>query len=154
MMLAKEKQVSSRVVRIENSHLFEHLKIYLDQGKKIKFTVSGNSMYPFIKNGDQVILKPIESTDIKQGRIVLACANGQFLLHRIVGFSASGVILAGDGNLMQHETVELKWIWAVVIEVVDRNGNRNVQSFFSVFLARVWYRIRLVRLLLFKVGLY
>lgn len=154
MISDKNKPVSSRVVRIENSRFFENLKIYLDQGKKIKFTVSGNSMRPFIRNGDQVILKPIELTDIKEGRIVLASKNGQFLLHRIVGFSASGIILAGDGNLIQHETVELKWIWAVVMEVVSRNGNRNVQSFFSIFLACAWYRIRLVRLLLFKTGLY
>ncbi|MBB6130777.1 S24 family peptidase [Mucilaginibacter lappiensis] len=149
-MSSNSNQGFNRVVRINNSDFFNHLKTYLDEGKKIVFTVSGNSMYPFIKNGDKVLLKSIELDDIKKGRIVLACTNGQFFLHRIVAIHASKIILAGDGNLVQHEVVEIKEIWAIAVEVIYRNWVRNVQSPSLIFFSRVWYRIRPIRLLIFK----
>lgn len=149
-MLSNNKKDYNSVTRIKNDLFFEHLSFFFNQGKKISFTVSGNSMYPFIKNGDRVLLKPIELADIKKGRVVLACANGQFLLHRIVSVSGSSVTLAGDGNLIQHETVNFSGIWAVVVEVLNRK--QNVQSTSHIFLTLAWYSIRPIRLLLFKLG--
>ncbi|MBB6500962.1 S24/S26 family peptidase [Pedobacter cryoconitis] len=149
-MLYNDPQDGTRVVRITNESFFKYLKTYLDQGKKIVFTVSGDSMYPFLKSGSRILLKSIELNDVKKGRVVLAEINGQFILHRIVAVSASEITLAGDGNLIQNETVEIKNIWAVVTEVLDRRWNRNIQSPFQLFLAFVWYIIRPVRLLFFK----
>ncbi len=59
----------------------------LDEGQKVRLTVTGNSMCPFLRHErDHVILeKPADSTMLQAGDVVLyRRANGQLVLHRII----------------------------------------------------------------------
>lgn len=59
----------------------------LDEGKEIQFTVTGNSMCPFLRHQrDQVVLmKPADPTMLQVGDVPLyRRENGQLVLHRIV----------------------------------------------------------------------
>ncbi|RLE37594.1 hypothetical protein DRJ17_06245 [Candidatus Woesearchaeota archaeon] len=47
------------------------------------FKLRGNSMWPFIKDGDIVIVEPTEINNIFLGQIVLAEEGGVFFCHRL-----------------------------------------------------------------------
>ena len=59
----------------------------LDEGKEIRFTVTGNSMGPFLrhKRDQAVLVKPADPTSLQVGDVPLYRRdNGQLVLHRIV----------------------------------------------------------------------
>ncbi len=98
------EQTKKKIV-CKNDHFLKNVEVALEQGKKVKIAVRGNSMNPVLNDGDIVILEkghlPIE----KKGDIILAKHEGKYVLHRIVWISSGFFYLAGDGNKLQVEKV-------------------------------------------------
>jgi len=70
------------------------IRKYIEDGKRIKFIVNGNSMSPFIKSGERV---EIERADrIRIGDVVLLKMKNDFLLHRVIFVFRNFVITKGD----------------------------------------------------------
>ena len=46
-------------VQIPNSQFFALAKQLLQEGKKIEITVKGNSMRPFLSDGETVVVTPV-----------------------------------------------------------------------------------------------
>ena len=68
------------------AEMFPVMQERLAQGQEVVFTVTGNSMSPFIRHQrDQVALVACDPTTLKVGDVPLYRRdNGQFVLHRIV----------------------------------------------------------------------
>lgn len=89
-------------------------------------TVSGSSMTPFLDPGDTVFLdlpdRPLEQGDV----ILFTRPDGQYVLHRIVGFFPNGILLLlGDAQL-QSEPVLPHQVRAIVTGV--RRGEKLLDS--------------------------
>lgn len=60
-------------------------KSLLLAGKSVRFNALGDSMFPFIQNGDLVVIKPVKVERIKTGDIIFyEDVDGNCLLHRII----------------------------------------------------------------------
>ena len=61
----------------------EHYKKELDINPSIRLKAMGNSMWPFIKNGDRVIIERSGFNLVHPGDVVLVDVKGNILCHRI-----------------------------------------------------------------------
>ncbi len=79
------------------------LKDLVKKGKSVNFTISGNSMSPFlIHERDSVVLSPIEQ-ELKEGDIVFYERNNNaFVLHRIVKIQDDGYYMLGDAQKYKY----------------------------------------------------
>ncbi len=70
----------------------------LERGQRVRLTVNGGSMTPYICDGDVVELEPIR-TPLEPGDVVLAqSAAGHYVIHRIISIEGEGVWLRGDAQ--------------------------------------------------------
>lgn len=85
---------------ISSEDLFGAVAEQLAQGRQASFTVTGMSMWPFLRHGsDQAILAAVEPDDIRKGDILLLrIKQNRYLLHRVTKRTAEGIETTGDGN--------------------------------------------------------
>ena len=85
---------------ISPEDLFCAVAEQLAENRRASFTVTGMSMWPFLRHGsDQVILSAVEPNAIRRGDIVLLRINqNRYLLHRVTKRTAEGIETTGDGN--------------------------------------------------------
>ncbi|MBO5868555.1 MAG: S24/S26 family peptidase [Oscillospiraceae bacterium] len=80
--------------------LFEAIRQSLADGYDAEFTVTGNSMWPFLAHGrDRVTLRKVGEASLKRGDIVLLHTEHGYLLHRITRIKKGAVQTTGDHNL-------------------------------------------------------
>lgn len=83
---------------VPNRELMPLVRAALARGQRVRMTVKGSSMRPFIHDGDVVELVPIEA-HLTIGDIVLArCAEQRYVVHRTVRVDGDAVWLRGDGQ--------------------------------------------------------
>jgi len=75
-----------QVLKVKSSAIFPVITELLDSGQTARITVTGNSMYPFLRAGrDSVELSKASFQEINRGDIVLIKrTNGIYILHRVI----------------------------------------------------------------------
>lgn len=143
------KETSNLTKKINNNEFFGEVKKLLQDKKRVRITVVGKSMYPFLEQGDQVMLEPVKEKKLLIGDIVLASYRGKYILHRIIRKKEDEFMLAGDGNYKQIEKVAKSDIWAVVVEAYREGQSLNIgrSNIKGVF----WYYLRFFRRLINKI---
>jgi signal peptidase I len=71
----------------------------LQRNQRVRLTVTGSSMFPFIRSGDVVELEPLHGLP-GIGDVVLArCPTGErYVLHRVVRWNGEAFFLRGDSQ--------------------------------------------------------
>lgn len=135
-----------QVVKINNHSFFDAVKESLAVGNQVKFRVVGNSMRPFLREGDQVVIQEANQHDYQRGAILLAHWKDGYVLHRLVRYRGDFVWLAGDNNLVQLEQIPVEQIIAVV--VCAYRGEKRVlkQSFWVRIVGMLWFHARPLRI--------
>lgn len=131
--------------KVQNEFFLEEVCKHLLAGKMVKMSIVGESMKPFLKGGDQVILKPIQEKHLSVGHIVLATNNNTYVLHRLVGKKKDKLMLAGDANYSQVEYVTCCDIKAVIIQAYRKDVKLSVSSWQSRIAGLLWYKMRMYR---------
>lgn len=105
-----------------NELLIREIRRTLAEGKQVELKAKGNSMLPFIRDGqDNVILEP--PTKIRVGDILLGeYAPDSFVLHRFVRKENGKLVLMGDGNLHGEEKCFPGNIVARVVRIIRSDG--------------------------------
>ena len=86
--------------------LFASVCQMLQEGYDAEFTVTGNSMWPFLAHGrDCVTLRKAEAASLKKGDIVLLQTQTGYLLHRITRLKNGMLQTTGDFNCHRDEFV-------------------------------------------------
>ncbi|MEA4833396.1 hypothetical protein SDC9_148460 [bioreactor metagenome] len=137
--------------RIVASHLFFPLvKSLLGEGYDVKFTVSGISMSPLIRdNTDAVIITAINRS-LKKGDIVLfesPYEKDRYILHRITRIFRGGKSLqtTGDGCLGRDMPIKTDCVIAIVNTIIRGNMIIDCSAIkwkFVFFLWRTAFPIR------------
>ena len=84
-------------MNVSSFELMPLVKGALKHSQKVRLTVSGSSMIPFIYNGDIVELESIKT--LRLGDIVLAePKEGHYVIHRIVKVGKESLWLQGDAQ--------------------------------------------------------
>lgn len=136
---------------IPNALYFQQVKEALVLDKQVRITIKGNSMLPFLREGDQVELRKITLSDLALGNVVLAMYMNNYILHRIIKCKKQSVVLAGDGNYHQLEIVDHTAVMAVVTAAYRNGQVVNITSNGQRLLGFLWYQGRFLRLVYNKI---
>ncbi len=109
----------------------------LDNNSHVKLNITGNSMYPLLRNNiDAVILKK-KSSISKYDILLYQRDNGDYILHRVVKIKNNVLCMAGDNETEIEFPVYKNQIIASV-ESFYRNGrhmscNNLIYKLYSMF---------------------
>lgn len=118
--------------------LAELIRLQLKERGSASLTVTGDSMYPMLRNcRDQVELIPVSYRQDKKEIILYRRDNGRYILHRIVEVTRDGYICCGD-NQFEKEFVRHDQLLAVV-DGFTRNGKQyTLQHLGYRLYAAIW----------------
>lgn len=117
------------------------------EGKTVVLPVRGNSMRPFIQNGnDCVELHPLPHV-LRKGDVVLTrTSKGYYVLHRVTAISPDLLTLEGDGNIGLRETCRPSDVLARAEWVIDAHKERHsLLDRRARIKWRMWYILRPLR---------
>ena len=81
------------------------IKEELSAGKRVRLSVTGNSMYPLLRgNTDSVVLSKIDNIN-KFDVILYRRADGNYVLHRVIAKKDDTLTLAGDAKIKKEYPV-------------------------------------------------
>ncbi|WP_313264729.1 S24 family peptidase [Sphingobacterium sp.] len=140
---------------ISNEDYFAEVQRILREGKEVRIRVKGNSMCPFIRDGDTVLLRAYQGQSLALGSNILAKDKDKFVFHRFVGKKNDLYILAGDGNLVLREYVAAIDIIAIAYMHYPQVGGEalDIDRPWARVRGLGWYHIRLLRRVLTKLKL-
>lgn len=140
-------------LKIPDTDLLEDCMESLDKGETVLLTAKGNSMHPFIRDGEKILLQKADT--YRRGDIVLARTDdGKIILHRIISIEGSkeGIVtLMGDHNLQKRETCPTAGIKGKVESVTGKKGTRLTSSRKFRFLSSVWIALLPLRRVLIRI---
>lgn len=118
---------------ISINEIIDIIKEKLSADGTVVLKVTGNSMYPFLRNRvDSVVLKKTMDK-CKVGDIVLFNYHGNWILHRIIKIKGDMIIICGDA-LRKCEYAHINDIIGVVDKIIKKDTEININ--------RLWYRIK------------
>lgn len=130
--------------KVSLNDLYPIIKDKVDEGGEVEFTITGNSMLPFMKDGKTLVtIKKIDKK-LKRGDIVFYHVNNQYILHRILKVKKDYVIICGDG-LLRLEYVEKNNIFAIVVRFQNGSKIIDVTSKWYFIKSRLWMLLRPIR---------
>jgi hypothetical protein len=109
-------------VRLSGQEISALLHAVLESGAPFTFRAAGGSMFPFIRDGDQVALSSLHACTPRLGDVV-ACTipgGGKLVIHRVVGRRADGYLIRGDAAPHADGWVDEQAILGQVTGVVRR----------------------------------
>lgn len=147
-----ENTNGSKTRVISNADYFAEVQRILREGKEVRIRVKGNSMCPFIQDGDTVLLRAYQGQSLPLGTNILAKDKDKFVFHRFVGKKNGQYILAGDGNLVLREYVAAADIIAIAYMHYPQIGGEpiDIDRNWARLRGLGWYHIRLLRRIVAK----
>ena len=125
--------------KITSMHLLVDMMMpNLKEGKKVKFTVVGNSMYPLFRSGRDNVVMSVPENLKKYDVILYKRDNGDFVLHRIIGIGKDGFVLMGDNQLIKEYPVKADDVIAKMTEFERDGKDFTVKAPWYVLYTRVW----------------
>ena len=120
----------------------------LRQGKTVKVRIDGESMYPFIRGGkDLVELVPCDAeSELPAWCCPFYCWEGHYMVHRYVGREGDYCLMLGDGNLARVERVKRSEIIGLLRYIYRPDGSvQDCQDAQWLRKGALWYKLRPVR---------
>ena len=129
----------SESIYIPNELFFAEVQTQIQQGKKVRIRVRGGSMFPFLRNGDEVLLQSPDSKDIRRGAVVVAFTDEiPVVLHRIAKVDGTSITLLGDGNTRQWEHSSTERVIAKVTHCYRGKKTWRIDTRFARLFGSLW----------------
>lgn len=119
----------------------------LEQGGTVTFTPNGTSMLPMLRDGEDVVVLSKPNGRLHLFDIPLyKRKNGEYVLHRVVGFDADGgYILCGDNQFVNEHGIYDKDILGVVTAFHRKGKPYELTSVKYRLYLNLWYYTRFFR---------
>ncbi len=132
-----------QVKKIKSSELFPVIKEILKEGKTVWITVTGNSMYPFLREDmDSVELSAATLETIRKGDIVLIRRlTGEYILHRVIRKEEDCFYMVGDAQRWIEGPLKPEQLIAVVTEIKRKNHQFTCKNPLWRLLVGFWINI-------------
>ena len=136
-----------RKITLPNDFLAEAARA-LAEGQKVKIHITGESMYPFIRSGKDIVeIVPCPPS----GELPAWCCpfyrwEGRYMVHRYIGREGDDCLMLGDGNLARIERVKRNEVIGLLRYIYRPDG--SVQDCTDARWLRRgawWYRLRPLR---------
>jgi signal peptidase I len=97
------------------------MEAVLEKKVPFRFSAFGNSMSPFIRDGDAITVEPVPSK-LRPGDVVafVNVLSDQLMVHRIVHISPAGALIKGDNNSVPDGLMPASRIIGRVVRVARR----------------------------------
>ncbi len=111
----------------------------LEKDNMVRVTVTGNSMYPFLRHGIDSVLLAKRSALPKKGDIALIRrADGNYVLHRIMKIKGGSFFIMGDSQDRPEGPLDMGQIAAVVAKVYRKGREISCTSLSWRMLSLIW----------------
>lgn len=141
------------VLELKAKEVFALAEDVFSCGSSMWITVTGMSMYPFLREGkDQVELYPASYEQISYGDIVLIQREtGEFVLHRIIKKKSDCFYMVGDAQQWIEGPLRKNQLKAVVKKIKRQQRIINCNNPLLIVLVRIWilmlpFRYKLIKL--------
>jgi signal peptidase I len=133
----------SKVKLVKSNEIFPIISEILENSVKARITVTGMSMYPFLREGiDSVELSKGSINDIKPGTIVMIRRkSGCYVMHRAIRKNTECFYIVGDAQQWIEGPIYSHQLVAVVTAVWRRDKRIECSSFLWKFLSNIWLHI-------------
>ncbi len=128
---------------IKSAEIFPVIKEILKGGTNVWITVTGMSMYPFLREDiDSVKLAMTSFDTIRKGDIVLIKRkSGEYILHRVLKKEREQFYMVGDAQKWIEGPLNPDQLIAAVTEIKRKNHQFSCQNFWWKFLVGFWISI-------------
>ncbi len=101
------------------------IKAVHEKGLPFRFCASGQSMSPFVKNGDILTVAPRKESGVHCGDVVAFIHNqtGKPVVHRVIHRKGNFLLIRGDNTPNEDGLIPLSDILGIVIRV-ERKGKK------------------------------
>ncbi len=99
----------------------------LKNGKRFSFRARGGSMSPFIKDGDTVLIEPLQGRAGVGDVVLVKTAEGRAILHRIAQRLNNGIVTRSDVSSSYDDFTPAENILGRVIHVSGRGFNFHLK---------------------------
>lgn len=132
----------SEIRMIKVNKMMPAVKELLTAGKRVRITVTGMSMYPFLRgNIDSVELVHTGFSEVRQGDILLVNReNGEYVLHRVIRKKKEFLHLNGDAQ-QWCEIIYPEQIIAKVINVWRKDKSISCSNLKWRALSYLWQMV-------------
>ena len=135
-------------MRVDLAELLPIIQEQLNAGKEVCFSPNGISMLPFIEPGkDSVFLKAPPQRIKKYDILLYRRREGQFVLHRVVGFRGGSLVMCGDHQYLREYGIQPNQVIGFVErfshdgkEIVCRSHRHRLRARLHVW-KQFWYGI-------------
>ncbi|WP_041225767.1 S24/S26 family peptidase [Dehalobacter sp. CF] len=141
------------VKRVSAAGLFSFVSELIKQGQTAKIPVSGNSMYPFLRDGiDSVEFTKGSFDQIKKGDIVLIQrTNGYYVMHRVFRKYKDCFYMVGDAQQWIEGPLFPEQLVAIVNTIWRKEKRILCSNTWLRILTKIWLILRPFRYFIFKV---
>ena len=96
----------------------------LNKDGELYFTNVGYSMYPLIKQRED-ILRIVKTNDVKKGDIILYKSSiDHYVLHRILKIKKEQIVTAGDYNYFKDQPIDINQVLGKLVSIKKKNGKK------------------------------
>ena len=109
--------------------------------------LKGNSMYPLLRNGkDVVVLEKCSFESLKPMDVVLFRYRGKHVLHRIIRREGECLLIQGDGSIVAKEECKVDDVVGKVVQICRSSGKvLSVDSWQWRIPSRLWRGLGFLR---------
>ena len=120
----------------------------------VRFRLKGNSMYPLLRNGkDVVVLGKCPAESLQPMDVVLFRYRGKHVLHRIILRNGNDLLIQGDGSIVAKEQCTINDVVGKVTGICRPSGKiLSVESWKWTLPSRLWRISNPLRVFMLKVA--
>lgn len=130
---------SQSEIQLSPEELFEPMLPLLQDGLDAEFTVTGNSMWPFLcHKRDKVTVRSVQPAQLRKGDIVLLRTERGYLLHRITRRRRDMVQTTGDHNCYRDAYVNTSCVLGKVVTFTRKGKVISCSDPLYRLVSRLW----------------
>lgn len=129
-----------KLKRVKSEFIFPVIKEILDKGTSVRITVTGMSMYPFLReNIDSVELSKVDFLDIRRGDIVMILRDSsEYVMHRVIKVEKNCFYIVGDAQKSIEGPLRSNQIFAKITAVWRKDKKIDSLNIWWNLLSKLW----------------
>lgn len=132
-----------RLKLVKSELIFPVIKEILDKGTSARITVTGMSMYPFLReNIDSVELSKVKFSDIRRGDIVMALRDSnEYVMHRVIKVEKNYFYIVGDAQQFIEGPLRSNQMFAKITAIWRKDKKIECLNIWWNLLCKLWLTI-------------
>lgn len=141
------------IKKVKAASIFPLISEIIEHGQNARITVSGNSMYPFLRDSiDSVELTKGSFEQLSRGDIVMIQrSDGYYVMHRIIRRDKACFFMVGDAQQWVEGPLYPKQLVAIVTAIWRKDKRISCSNRWWRLLSGIWLYLRPFRYFIMKV---